>query len=814
MNFKKLAPTKDLCVFFVCTENEIINEDLESTLSNYLNTQPSSKYKIDLYLYINKVIDKDKVKCIKERISKNVFVNKVEFYSLDLSEHRDVFWYPWSKMPRPYELPEYGYTSGANVLFYESIDDMMNKKEGYKNFLMLEADSEPLCNNWFDVLLDYCRNNTFEIAGSVYKGDQQVHKESKYKDHLNGIALYRNSEKLKTILKGGQEVIKKELPESGFLNFDVANYIFYKRNEGKFDYKNTSHIVNMSDPRDSLTSNDLIIEKNPEAAILHKKKSSERVKVDPSVFHQNELKDIPVCVLNTYSGSEYVKSISLEIIRELSKSDSLYPIPICFKIKTRLNSHIYINCLCKEKILSFPNNFFENIDGDVREITFFNFAKIIENNYTHSVSILVDIRFSKKIDISLWDHFNQILFLLKRSPYTFSFWKGLFDLASSQYSKYEIKTFHQKIKEPKRSNAFKNFLQKDFESDFFLNSFFEGSLYDFEDEEINELITSINMFDITLIDQVIWVIYKQTYEFDVSEMSFKGIRHNPTVDKIIINKEDVDIKTLVNIQKKHSIYENIYNKYVFKKIKEPKQETEIQNEVPLIISPDKEVIDCCKSSFIEYFSTKEEKTIEIIELEDLQGCSIMAYCRKPQERIISAELMLSKVHQGDLAPLSFFIEPKHFEENYTNTFYQLLFFLLDMNLKASSNMLFLDPISRASIRNWDLDFLRENKKEISPMIRFFTNVKSGDPVTFYQYDIFTDFIRNNKIKASTCWNLKNDFKKILEPIYGLVFEPHFLKKEYFTEKKGDLTEEIKKEVNIPSQWERKFIFLIKKFCVL
>lgn len=815
MNLAKLEPTKELCVFFVCTENEIINEDLESTLSNYLNTQPSSKYKIDLYLYLNKVIDKSKVGHIKERISKNIFVNKVEFYSLDLSEHRDVFWYPWSKMPKPYTLPEYGYTSGANVLFYESIDDMMNKEEGYKNFLMLEADSEPLCKNWFDILVNYCKKNKFEIAGSTYKGDQQVHKESKYKDHLNGIALYRNNEKLKKILKGGREVIKKELPKSGFLNFDVANYIFYKRNEGDFGYKNISHIVNVSDPRDSFMSNDLILEKNPEAVIVHKKKTSERKKVDPSIFHKNGLKDIPVCILNQYCGSEYIKSTNLEIARELSKKDFIYSMPVCFKIKTPLNSHIYINCICKEKLLSFPNNFFENIDGDIREINFFNFAKVFENNYIHPISILVDIRFSKKIDISLWDHFHSLLFVIKRSPYTFSFWKDIFDLASSHFNKHEIKNFHQKIQGPNRENALKNFMKKDFESNFFLNSFFEDSLYNIKDEEINELVNSINIFDITLIDQVTWIIYKQTYDFDVSNIPFKRIRHNPSIDKLIIDKNSLDPKILNYIQNKHSIYENIYNKCVFKKLEEPQQKTGELNKIPLIISPDKEVFDCCESSLLNYFSEiKGSGVIQTVELEDMKGCSVIASCKTPRKKKISSELMLNKINQEDLAPLCFFIQPKDFKKNYKTTFRQLQSLLSEIGLNTSNNILSLNPASRASIRNWDLDFLRENKNEISPIIRFFSDAKSKDPITFYEYDIFIDFIRDNEIKVSTCWNVKNDFKKILEPIYGLVFEPHFLKNEKNIKEKNKLPEDVLKEININSQWERKFISNIKDFCVL
>ena len=113
-----------------------------------------------------------------------------------MSQEEDCFWYPWSfsQKIKPKDKPELGYTSGANLLFYDSIDMMF--ETDYKDFLMLECDTKPMRKNWFDVIHSYCQKHSFEIAGSTYKGSASWHSDSEYKDHINGVAIYRNSKVL------------------------------------------------------------------------------------------------------------------------------------------------------------------------------------------------------------------------------------------------------------------------------------------------------------------------------------------------------------------------------------------------------------------------------------------------------------------------------------------------------------------------------------------------------------------------------------------------------------------------------------------
>ena len=567
MKLGKLSSTNKLCVFFICTENEIINEDLESTLCKYLNKTPSVKYKIDIYLYVNKVIENNKISRIRKRIKSNPLVNKIEVYSLDLPESIDVFWYPWGCMPKPRAMPELGYTSGANTLFYESIEDMMNKKECYENFLMLEADSQPLVENWFDILIEYCQKNSFEIAGSTYKGRQQIHKQSRFKEHLNGVALYRNNSKLKNILKGSREVIKNELPQTGYLNFDIANYIFYKRNELKYEYKKMDHIINMSDPKDSIITEKEVLEENPKGVILHKKKNEKEQEIDFKIFKKTNLKDIPVCMLSEHCGSEYIKSVNIEILKLLSKKDFQYSKPVCFRITTSSNSHIYINSICEEKITTYPKSFFKNIGKNIQDINYINFAKIFENRHVYPISILIDSRYCSKLDLSLWDQFKALIHLVERSPYIFCFWKDLIDLASSQFAKYEINNFHAYLEEPYRSSFFNDFMEKRFESNSFFKAFFEQNVNSIDDEKINKLLSHFNIFDINLIDEVLASIYKQTYNSNIESINFNEINHNPTINKIIKSENDLEDETGM-IYEKHSLYKNIYNRTVIKTIVE------------------------------------------------------------------------------------------------------------------------------------------------------------------------------------------------------------------------------------------------------
>ena len=55
----KLSYTKKMSVFFVCTNREFEERDLETCIFQFLNKTPSSKYKFDLILCFNKILEQD-----------------------------------------------------------------------------------------------------------------------------------------------------------------------------------------------------------------------------------------------------------------------------------------------------------------------------------------------------------------------------------------------------------------------------------------------------------------------------------------------------------------------------------------------------------------------------------------------------------------------------------------------------------------------------------------------------------------------------------------------------------------------------------
>lgn len=222
----------------------------------------------DLFIFVN-ASSKSFEKYIKEKKLKYDF--NIYFVNLNLNSSEDVYdksFHPFN----PTEITPYSLTSGPNILFFESLNYLIDYPIKYKSFLLLETDVE-LIDGWISTFLTFVNNNNFVIAGSKYKGDNAYHKNLSYREHLNGVAIYKNSKQLKKILDKSEKFLLRKVSHGlSYLSFDVAIYESCKNDKDYYNnFINTDFIVNISDPIDSKKTLDEVISLYPNTKILHKK---------------------------------------------------------------------------------------------------------------------------------------------------------------------------------------------------------------------------------------------------------------------------------------------------------------------------------------------------------------------------------------------------------------------------------------------------------------------------------------------------------------------------------------------------------------
>jgi hypothetical protein len=815
-----LKPTTELCVFFVCTENEVVNEGVESTLWNYLNLIPSEKWKIDLYLYLNKVVDTTKIKIIVDRIKNSPWVNKIEIFSLDLSESEDVFWYPWLKTPKPKYMPEYGYTSGANLLFYRSIRLMMGREEKYKNFLMLESDSIPLKRNWFDVCVDFCLNNEFEIAGSKYKGDQIHHKTSNYKDHLNGIAIYRNSKKLEEILSGGEAIIKAEMPDSGFLNFDIANFLFYSKYPEKYKLIDTEIITNMSDSRDFSITNENVIERHPETLIVHKKNHEENPIISQKIFDRNGFADLPVCLLQPHSGCEYILDISFLAAEEYLKKDPRYDKAVKLKIISNHGSKITLFAVAKKYFDAYPKSFFTEIDSESYIISYFNLAKLIEDKYIKIISMALDFRATEKLDQTIFAYYIAIINKVKKSPYLYSFCKHAMDLASSSFVNYELLHHHRSIdSEAYRRERFLTFISTDFSPTFLSRCFFgKEILNDFEASHLFYILEKFQMFDIKLLDEVLCRIYQQTYGISLDSIDLTNVNLNPTTNKITITENEVPEKAREVFRYKSKLHSQIYNEITIKELDVEPESQRGGKKIPSFLHVPKNagsfVISLLTKYFARMFSGDKHFNLQRMQV-DFDDCSHATFFiffkqddwkddekirdykfNAPRSRSTDRETLLGYIKDGKAELLAAIAEPAISEQEgckgevcpkiIMKSFDNIWSCLVELDLEPLNFTILRDPLERAiSLYNYinssrskhedthksiETDSLNEYLAsytiEDSWLIRALNEIPTNEPIEYRHLDNALDFLIENEFLVEDIKRSEQILKRVLNECYG------------------------------------------------
>jgi len=276
MNF-----TNKLSIVLLATQKEYNAGLVASCLDGYFKTDASVNKKIDLHIFFNKGEESNYNDLLEYKNCKNV--NEVKIKSHNLQGVDDLYLRTPKEMREANlsKIPPLGGSNGANNLFFDSMIPLM--QENYRDFLMIECDTKPVQSNWIDGVIKYCDQNVFMIAGSTYLGKQQLPIFEAWTGHLNGVAIYRSSQNLRSFLQLSKKNIAYKVAsnKNHFVSFDVGMHSFLGSLTGRRHFNNPSIpqnrlldcpiISNYSLAIDSDTSVNDIKAKYPETIILHQK---------------------------------------------------------------------------------------------------------------------------------------------------------------------------------------------------------------------------------------------------------------------------------------------------------------------------------------------------------------------------------------------------------------------------------------------------------------------------------------------------------------------------------------------------------------
>lgn len=269
--------TNKLAIAFLCSQKEHKDGYINHCLKYYFGLGASKEYKFDLFFIFDQGRPEEYQDLLKYESYK--YINKIHIHSLDLSKQENLY----IKSDHSYELyeendfPILGLSSGPNNSFFRGLNFLF--ENDYENFLILESDTRPVKYCWFDFLHKYCGKEDFLIAGSRYEGIVGIAEDCKWKDHLNGVAIYKNCDLLKELLNESickvKQLVKEGLHDH-FVNYDIGIYytiVSSEENTNKYKpgYKDITLISNMSMGQDKKLKESYICQKNRDLVILHQK---------------------------------------------------------------------------------------------------------------------------------------------------------------------------------------------------------------------------------------------------------------------------------------------------------------------------------------------------------------------------------------------------------------------------------------------------------------------------------------------------------------------------------------------------------------
>ena len=298
--------TSTLAVALFTTKKEYDSGQVHSMMNNYIKQMPSNNFCFDWYIVFDQGDESDYKDLLNYSAHKNL--QNIFIHSLEIPDKDNVYSRVYNRFEiipeyRKQDAPEMGTTSGPNNLFYKGMRFLKEKQ--YENYLLLETDTKPTQEFWFDQLHQHCVANEFHILGSTYKGNQKQSDEAWWRDHLNGVAIYKNCAPVHELIEKSCETIKEiislswtiiqqfniedvlspipdSVPEawkglgslSLCLNYDLAIYLMTQEDPYKNHanlYKNCDFITNASLPADQEISQKEILSKHPKTLILHQK---------------------------------------------------------------------------------------------------------------------------------------------------------------------------------------------------------------------------------------------------------------------------------------------------------------------------------------------------------------------------------------------------------------------------------------------------------------------------------------------------------------------------------------------------------------
>lgn len=272
-NFKDEVLNSLECIAILVTDHEINKGLLSNLLTNIKNTTPNNN--TDLNIFTN---TSNHHPILLDDV-KDIF-KSIHITNLNIVPDLDVYIKPPNKLP---EIPEFGYSSGPNVLFMKAMD-ICNK---YNTTLLLETDCK-LFSGWFEKSMRYVSSEYFMISGSTYDGNNLIPiTDMAMFFHLNGVAFYKTgspilqfvfSELSRFIMHqvwknkkhySSYDICLIDLVLSGCHEGTETSRKFW-RNIMRYIFK-TSLIVNASPEHDKDTNEEIILHSHINCAILHKK---------------------------------------------------------------------------------------------------------------------------------------------------------------------------------------------------------------------------------------------------------------------------------------------------------------------------------------------------------------------------------------------------------------------------------------------------------------------------------------------------------------------------------------------------------------
>lgn len=229
----RLKYTHVLCVMVLCCAKEIQAGRLRRMLNHFFTYECSVDKKFDVFICVD-TIDKSTNNLLHEQtqtiMDRCDNINNMIIHDVDIPPGENMFMYSvdewYTRRAKDPTCLQLGTTSGVNIQFFESVKHVFQVKQQYKHLLLLETDCEPISTRWYDRVADHCSREDFVMMGSKYRGVDDSHRSRWYRDHLNGVAVYKNTPDLFRLLDRASQVIKNHVNDPNtterWLNFDVA----------------------------------------------------------------------------------------------------------------------------------------------------------------------------------------------------------------------------------------------------------------------------------------------------------------------------------------------------------------------------------------------------------------------------------------------------------------------------------------------------------------------------------------------------------------------------------------------------------------